>query len=170
MKKLFILCALLVIAIPQIATADHIGVYSDCSGASCTLAPGFTTTPAVVHKFSIGAVGSQFKIVFPEGTTVFSFVTQYTPSGDVQTGTFVGYGSCLQGSFCIGNLVAILTPGPVCVQPANGFPTVTSINCSFVEKPATGGAATIGSICYGSVCTPLAVESSTWGSVKALYR
>lgn len=178
MKKLFMLCALLVIAIPPIAMADHIGIYSDCTGTSCTLAQGFTSTVAVVHKFSLGAVMSRFKIVFPAGSNVFAFATSnsYPSEGNVQTGVSVSYGTCLSGSWCVGNVVAILGAGPMCMQAANGFPSITYIDCSFVELPATGGHAMVGSICPGeygdpSPCDiPVAVESSTWGSVKALYR
>jgi hypothetical protein len=173
MKTLFMLCALLVIAIPQIATADHIGVYSDCVGSSCILTPGFTSTTAVVHKFSLGAVASRFKISFPAGTSVFAFIPVFPQPipGDVQVDISVLYGECFQGAFCMGTLVAILAAGPVCVLPANGFSSVTYTDCSSVEMPATGGGASVGGPCHGyNVCETVSVESSTWGSVKALYR
>jgi hypothetical protein len=172
MKRLLMLCALLVTGVPQNGMADVISVYSDCTGASCSLAPGFTSTAAVMHKFTTGAVASRFKISFPPGSSFFSFATSFVPVGNVETGIQVGYGQCLNGSFCIGNLVAILAPGPICIYPAVG-PTVTYTDCSLVEYPAFASWANVGGECgaFGeSPCTPLAVESSTWGQVKALYR
>jgi hypothetical protein len=182
MKKMFMLCSLLVIAIPQMATADHIGIYTDCTGSSCTLAPGFTSTTAVVHKFSTGTTASRFKLVFPAGTVLFTFqpgggIPPFVLNGDVQTGVLVQYGECRTGNFCIGQLVASLAPGPLCMRPANGFTDVMHTDCGFVETPATRGSAMVGSHCVAEdaggervPCDPVAVESSTWGSVKALYR
>jgi hypothetical protein len=127
------LCALLVTGIPQSGMADVIMVYSDCTGASCSLAPGFTSTAAVMHRFATGAVASRFKISLPPGSSFFSFATSFVPVGNVETG-IQGYGQCLSGSFCIGNLVAILAPGAICIYPAVG-PMVTYTDCSLVEYP-----------------------------------
>lgn len=176
MRKMLMLCALLLIALPQIAAADHIGVYSDASGSGCMIAPGISTTSAVVHKFSLGAVGSRFRVAFPPGTTVYAFNTwnAYPAVGDVQTGIGVAYGTCLQGSWAVGTFVADYAPGAVCMHSAIGFPTINYFDCNFDELPASGSGASVGSPCGahngGPACGPVAVESSTWGSVKSLYR
>jgi hypothetical protein len=160
---LFVVAGLM---ISSAAMADNISVYSDCTGASCELAVGFTSTAAVVHKFTTGATGSRFKCVLPAGSSFFSFATGFTPVGNLMTDLSVGYGTCLTGTICIGSIVAILNPGTLSTTAADGFASIIYTDCVFAEKPAFGGDAYVGTT---GQC-PLPTQQSTWGSVKALYR
>ena len=90
-------------------------------------------------------------------------------TGD-ESGITVSYGQCLNGAWGIGTLVGILAPGQICVMPADGFSDVMVADCDFVETTAFGASAMVGGYCEGYSCEPVAVESSTWGQVKALYR
>jgi hypothetical protein len=165
MRKLllFVVAGLM---ISSAAMADNISVYSDCTGASCELAVGFTSTVAVVHKFTTGATGVRFKATLPDGSSFFSFSTSYVPLGSLTSDLSVGYGQCLVGTICVGNIVAILNPGTLSTTAADGFTTIIYTDCVFAEKPAFGGDAYVGTT---GQC-PLPTQQSTWGSVKALYR
>jgi hypothetical protein len=167
MKKV-LLVMVGVLMISSVAMADHFGVYTDNTGSSCLLAPGFTSGATVIEKFSAGSTGSRFKVSLPAGTQFFSFSTGFTPVGDIRTDLAVGYGVCIPGDIVIGTLVAILTPGTIQVLPSDGgFANIIYTDCGFAEKPATGGTAHVGE---AGGCNEVATEPSTWGQVKALYR
>ena len=167
MKRILLLFVSLVL-ISSAAMADHIGAYSDASGAGCTLSAGFSTSATIIHKFTVGATGCRFKVTFPAGSTFFSFTTSYTPvGGDFEHDYEVGYGSCLSGSIVVGNIVAILTPGIVAVLPPDTFTHADAVNCSFAYVFASVSSARVGPGLCGDI---LPVESSTWGNVKSLYR
>jgi hypothetical protein len=168
MKKVLLL-TLAVLMISNVAMADHIGYYSDCSGGSCLLAPGFSTTSAIVHKFSYGATYSRWKVVLPTGSSLFSFTTQnaYPSIGVPGSDLSVAYGQCNVGSWCVGTLVAQLANGVARVEAADGQLTVLWADCNFGEFPGTGGSAWVGGT---PDCGDIATEQSTWGGVKALYR
>lgn len=167
MKRMLLLLVSLLL-ISSVSMADHIGVYSDASGASCYLgniAGQFSPTATVIHKFALGATGSLFNISFPPGTSFFSFSSPYVPIPDVG-GISLGYGQCLSGSIVLGNILAVYAPGTVQIVPADLHTNILYTDCSFTEKTATGGRAYVNTT---GDCV-LAVEPSTWGSVKALYR
>jgi len=168
MKKVLLL-TLAVLMISSVAMADHLGVYSDCTGSSCLVAPGFQSTTAVVHKFSLGTTLSRWKVTVPAGSNVFSFTTQnsYPALGTATTDIAVAYGTCLTGSFCVGTFAAIWAPGEIQVTIADGQSMIIYAACDFGEHPATGGSAWVG---VPGDCREVATEQSTWGSVKALYR
>ena len=166
-QMLLLVTAMLLVA--GVAVADHIGIYSDATGTNCVLAPGFSTSATVVHKFSAGATGSRFDLEFPAGTSFFSFGSAF-PCISVPVwnpdGISIGYCECLAGSIVIGTITAILAPGTIRVVPATGFATVMAADCGFVEHPATGGVAYVGT--PGPCMVP--TDQTTWGKVKSLYR
>ena len=174
MKRMLLLLVSLLL-ISSVAMADHIGIYSDASGQYCNLgniAGQFSTNATVIHKFAVGAVGSRFKIQFPAGTAFFQFNTPYVVVGVVPTDLSLGYGQCRSGCIVLGNLIAIYGPGLLQVQAADLQVSILYADCSFVEKPATGGTASVNGFasCEGSDGCTVPVEQSTWGSVKSLYR
>jgi hypothetical protein len=166
MKKLLLLTVAL-LSIAGVATADHIGIYTDATGSSCSFVPGFTTTPTIIHKFSAGTTGSRFKVTFPAGSSFFAFNTPFSPLGVLNSDISVGYGTCLNGSIPIGTIIAILAAGLMQVEPADLYSFILFTDCNFVELVASGGGAIIGS--SGGECTN-PVQPSTWGKVKSLYR
>jgi hypothetical protein len=173
MKRMLLLLVSLLL-ISNAASADHIGVYSDASGASCSLgnANVFNPTATVIQKFTTGATGSRFKVNFPSGTMFFGFNTPYVPVGTLTVDLSVGYGQCLSGSIVLGTINAIYGAGTGQVLPADLQQCIIYTNCLFAEIPATGGSFAVGgfSNCNGNSGCTVAVEPSTWGNVKSLYR
>ncbi len=167
MKRMLLLLVSLLL-ISSVAMADHIGIYSDATGSSCYLGPAgaFNPTATIIQKFSSGATGSRFKASLPVGSNFFGFNTPYVPVGVLTSDLSLGYGTCLAGSIVLGTVIAIYGPGQVNIVPAETFPNIIYTNCSFGEFPATGGTGYVGS----GECNDFAVEASTWGGVKALYR
>ncbi len=168
MKKVLLLMVA-VLMISSVAMADHIGVYSDNTGASCALgaAGQFNPSATVIHKFTAGATGSRFKVTFPGGTAFFGFNTPYVPVGALNSDISLGYGSCLSGTIVLGTINAIYGPGTGMVEKADLQSIILYTNCLFAELPATGGNFYVAGT---GNCGEVATEQSTWGSVKALYR
>lgn len=167
MKKVLLLMVA-VLMISSVAMADHFGVYSDATGSSCALgAAGFNPNANVIHKFTLGATGSRFKVTLPLGTLFFGFNTPYVPIGVLTSDLSLGYGLCLNGSIPLGTITAQYTAGVISVLPADAFASIIYTDCSFGEYPATGGNAYVGT---EGPCNEVATEQSTWGNVKALYR
>jgi len=171
-RMLWLLASLLLIS--SVAMADHIGIYSDAGGTSCSLAPGFSTTATVIHKFSLGALGSRFKVVLPAGSSFFGFIPPhgFITLGIANSDISVAYGACLSGCIVLGTITAILAPGTAQVLPADLFPDILYANCVYDEVTATGGRAAVGGVCddMGIDNCTVRVEPSTWGQVKSLYR
>jgi hypothetical protein len=167
MKKVLLLMVA-VLMISSVAMAGgHFGVYTDANANSCLLAPGFTSTATVVEKFSAGSTGSRFKVILPAGSSFFSFNTTFVPIGTLTSDLSLGYGTCLNGTIPLGQIVAILNPGTIQVLAADNFSTIIYTDCSFGEYPATGGLAYVGTT---GDCGEVATENSSWGQVKSLYR
>jgi len=162
--KTFLLLTVAALMFATAASADHIGVYTDAAGVDNTIPCGFTSTVTIIHKFTLGSTGSQFKLQLPPGSTFFSFSTTYTPVGSATTDLALGYGTCEFGSIALGTLIAILAPGQIKVLPADGQASIIVVDCTFTEHPATGGTGNVFGNC------PVPTQPSTWGSVKALYR
>jgi len=182
MKKLLVALLLLSIALPMRSWADHIGLYSDRTGASCVLATGFNTEVAIIHKFSLGATGSRFRVELPAGSTLFLFNSPYVGAGQPPSTLLQGVqltypclNTTVSGNLVLGTLVAILSLGYARVLPAVDQTSVVYYDCDGVEKQATGGEAAIGindDPCrtFDPWPPPNPVQQSTWGNVKALYR
>jgi hypothetical protein len=170
MKKVLLLMVA-VLMVSSVAMADHIGIYADNTGASCSLnVAGFSTTPTVIHKFSTGATASRWYIdsSLGGGASILAFTTSYTTVGDIHNDLSVGYGNCFTGSIVLGTLVMTGgAPGQLDVKTAIGQTNIIYTDCSFGEHQATGGTAYINST---GNCHEVATENSTWGQVKALYR
>jgi hypothetical protein len=169
MKKVLLL-VVACLMISSVAMADHLGIYSDATGASCFLgaAPGFYTTPTIMHKFSAnGTTGVRFKVTVPVGSSIFAFNTTMAPNGQLGSDMSVGYGACLNGSFAVGTIVAQLAAGELKIETADLQPYLMMTDCTFTELPLTGGSAWVGT---PGECHEVATEQSTWGKVKSLYR
>ena len=174
MKKVLLLMVA-VLMVSSVAMADMITINTDASGSSCLLAPGFTTTTAILHKYSTGSTGDRFYLdtsAAGAGTSVFSFTTSWVTVGTIQTDLSVAYGVCLDtstGPILLGTIVAQLVgPGSIAIKAAPIIGQIIYTDCSFGEHPASGGTAYIGT--QTGPCEPIATQQSTWGAVKALYR
>ena len=170
MRYVLILFMLLLLS-PNPAAADHLGVFTDQTASNCNLAPGFTGTAVVMHKFTLGTTMSRFRLEFPAGSSFFAFNTPFVLVGSIQSDASVAYLQCLQVSVVVGTITAFLTEGILWVKPADGFSDVIVSDCAFVETSATCGAAYVGiPDPYCPTCQTVATDQTTWGAVKSLYR
>ena len=163
-KVLLLMVACLMVS--SVAMAGHIGVYSDPTGSSCSLAPGQNFGVTVIEKFSLGSTGVRFGINFG-GNIYLAKTTPFTPVGDLPGDLSLAYGQCLNGSIVLATLFTQLIAGTLQVVPAQAFANIIYTDCNFGEYPGTGGTAYVGTT---GNCNEVATESSTWGQVKALYR
>jgi hypothetical protein len=166
-KVLLLMVSALMIANVAMAVTPHFGVYSDCTGTSCSIAPGFTQVVALVEKLAVGTTGCRLKVSLPAGSSFFGFTTPFVPIGNLTTDLSLGYGLCLDGTVCLGTIAGILNPGTISVGAADGFANIIYTDCSFGEYPGHGGVAYVGST---GDCGEVPTQPSTWGQVKALYR
>ena len=180
----------IVLAIP--AAADHIGIYTDPSALSCVGSPIYCCLPAwvyIIHENGAGAQGSKWRVAHDMPLVLLAFNTgQFTfpfPPGDpLATGRVASYGECRSAPYVIGEL-GFYNPGVTLpagcnhlrVEPHQGDAwtgpetTVVVVDCAGGVQAATGGHYSFASSLGCDDCgSPLAVEATTWGSIKALYR
>ena len=188
MKK-FVLTVLAVAAMVAPAAAQYgdISTYSDAAGTSCNIAdttPGFSLKDVfIMHKHTTGATASQFKVNLT-GSSTFIFSSQTIPAGMLNLGNAnddisIAYGGCLQSDFLILTITYIaFGTSPACshivIEPAATSPIpgeLAMVDCTVpsgeLHVPANG-VATINP--DGTCQCDVAVESKTWGGIKALYR
>lgn len=174
MKKVLLLMVAALL-ISSVAMADHFGVYTDATGSSCVFTgagyPLFTSSAAVIEKFSAGTTGCRFKVDFPGANDFLAFNTPYVPIGQLNHDLSLAYGQCLNGDVVLGSIIANLSQGVGNIIPAEGFTNIIYTDCNFGEINATGGSFYVGVVDPTGNCNlPNAVQPSTWGQVKALYR
>lgn len=167
MKLLLLVTSILLVA--NVAMADHIGIYSDATGSSCVLAPGFSTTATLIHRFSAGSDASLFIVSATNapGSSIFGINSPYQTLCINPPCPF-SYGGCYQ-TLVLGTIIANLgTTGYIeVVGVNNALPAV--LDCNQGEHTATGGRGYLG-VSTGDCSPPVPVEGSTWGAVKSLYR
>ena len=158
--------------VANVAKADFIGIYTNASGAGCTFAPGFNSTATVIHRLTTGTTGSLFGLSTANapGSTIFAFNSPYASVCVNPPCPFL-YGGCLSTDVVVGTITMVFgNSGYIEVVGVGGNVTPIIVDCNQSVHTAQGG---FGYINFFPVeCTPgdLPVESSTWGSVKALYR
>ena len=182
MKKL-ILTAIVLLCFANVAVAQvggNLAVYADPLALSCDLedfAP-MLCEYYVIHMLTPGVAGSQFKIdtnhlgIFLAETSPFPIVI-----GDSRNGIVIGYGACFSGQihiltmtyFCQG-----LTPrcGEMSVvgHPTANPPGLLAVDCSHQLVPAQGYTSYINNDGSCPCTSPIPVQETTWGGVKALYQ
>lgn len=163
-------------------------VFADASGSQCTLSEGNNSDFSVyiIHKIppGWGYVGSRFRLLASPGNkATYIGETIHLPYyfGDTQSGIEVEYAYCVSGSLLLATVVyhANDTSSPCSYfevvphpHPQNFSGGIDVMDCFF----DTSSAATMGRLYVNPVegeCAPwctVAVEPSTWGQVKALYR
>jgi len=169
----------------QLTQAGYIGLYADPAGTDCTLDdlyPGVATV-YVVHHGTLGANGSQFRVIQSFGANLM-FLGDIIPGlhiaiGNSQTGIAVGYLGCL--------------PSPIGVMQIQYFTQGLSAPCSMLEvvpDPAAVPLDILVADCVGGIwigggkgmyvnagpkcedcdTIPIPSQPQTWGSLKSLYR
>jgi len=180
------------IASAQIETS--IAIWGDPNYPLCEItdAPGERTV-YVVHDYNTGTTAARFKIEPGPGNTM-TYVSEVhyfsSTAGNVQDGISVCYGACTLDTPVIASITYMAygtssSCSRLLVVPHPSAETVEAIKCNGVATRAYGADLTLhrpGDACGCPVthgfqgtagvfaCTPVAVENTTWGAVKALYR
>jgi hypothetical protein len=183
-KTLLLVVGMLLIASLASAQAGQIQLYADPGLVSCSLPDAGVFHVYVYHINTSGATASQFSVV-PQGGATVSFLGSTSPfplvTGSPPTGIAVAYGSCLgaNGPFQILDLSYIgFGTSPVCSyllvtdDPRADPPDIGVTDCMGTPNllSGDGSTATINADVSCPCVTPLPVEDSSWGKIKALYR
>ena len=171
---------LLFLALVTIAPAAHAGmwklqIFSDVAMTDSTISDN---APRIVNLYVVeigsfwGATGVRFST---EPTAGFTGVwlgdsSAFVTVGNTQTDLSVGYGACIPPPIVVVTMsYQLFGTSEACSQlrivPADNFRWVISgdVDCFFAEGIITD----LGNL---HVNCPVAVEPTTWGAVKALYR
>ena len=165
-------------ALSSPACAGWISIYSDVTLSSCALsdaAPGLVNIYVADFGWD-GSTGSRFRIVASPGFTGtwLAETSPFTTIGTSPTDFSVGYANCMVGHFVILTMTYQMFGTSTCstlsIAPAVGFPEVYCTYCMGLT-PCYGFDSLHVNCQEGNRCNnPVAVESMTWGKVKALYR
>ena len=184
MKKFVLtILAIAVAASPALAQVGDISAYADGAGTSCNIvdtAPGIITVN-ILHKHTVGGTASQWAVVLGGGATLTFTGLQAAPGmlmlGAPPTDVSISYGGCVVGDFLIAT-VGYFGAGtsPACsfisfaAAPTSPIPgEVAMVECDFetLSVVPTGQA----NINPNASCQcDVAVNETTWGGIKALYR
>lgn len=173
-----VIAGLLLTSFSEVACGQtHLSLYSDPALTQCTLSDA---TPGVVTVYvalrSTEADQISFRVAASPGFTGvwLSDATPYYMVGSSPTKLSVGFAACLGGTNLVATITYQLFGTSTCSDLAIAAPAGDSWpfydSCGFTYYPLfNNGPLRIN--CPGSFdCNPVAVEPSTWGSVKALYR
>jgi len=157
------------------APGGIIGVYSDQGAGSCELEDfaGFGVTDYYVVHTHVRCTGSQFMVTSGHlGTPLPDKPVFPVTVGTSATGVSIGYGACygvprhiLTISFFCEGLTPYGTTMQVVGHPTATPPGLLATDCAGNLVEATGLTSYINRPCN----SPVAVEESTWGKVKALF-
>ncbi|MCK5645105.1 MAG: hypothetical protein KAJ19_30170 [Gammaproteobacteria bacterium] len=192
MKRIFLLTmCLLCAATAAMPQPGVIGVYGDPVGAICDFYdnPGVEALVYVVHTYTPGATGSQFKLLWAGGASMTYLgervTAPYFGKGTAFDGISIVYGSCesspnkIMTLHFMGNgdsqacsfLVVVPAPGAESIQvtdcsdPPNLL--VAEDDCLVINSDESCP-------CYIPGWDPcpdiVPVQKSTWGHIKMLYK
>jgi hypothetical protein len=163
---------------------DEVSLWADPLMSSCEIVdPGSGLVQ--VHMFHTGSQPARAVTFFAptpqcwEGATwVGDVVASPFQKGGATThaqGIFINYLDCIQPPIHLGYMNFVVSGGaqPCCsypVLPQTVVGEVQVAGCDFSERSAVGGTAVVNANSSCRCPRPLAVEASTWGRVKALYR
>lgn len=164
--------SLIIVATPCVAGIAYFRVAGDQAGTVCALTDNGAGSLVSVYVWHMGggATGSHFGISPPAGAT-WAFVEFQNPFGQIpasSTDITLNYGTCIDADTYLGVASWISTvPAPSCSDIAVWPNTIT--DCAFVEHSGIFSQPMIVNSIVGCPCVS-AIEPTTWGSVKALYR
>ena len=183
MKRIFLLLGILSALSARQANAQKIELYADATMSSCELVDQGQALRSI-HVFYTGtatATAVRFKAPKPAcwlGATWIGDVLGgpgFGSAGNSQSEIFIGFGFCLAPPVHAAQINYFATGGaePCCevtaMQPSP-FP-FSYFSCDYNELPVTAGQKVV--INPNETCrcqSPLAIETTTWGRVKSLYR
>jgi hypothetical protein len=180
MKK-FVLTVVLLTALNEPALAAHsIGIFEDAAATSCEISdPGGPSTKLIyiVHtnELVVPVGGSVWKLEWDAGMTMtwIGDTTPYFHVGNAKDGISIAYSPCQGGTFVI-DTVSMTSAGTS--TPCSRFRLVAHptqglaiLRCGSYDPMSFVPGEGIVNPNVSCACT-VAVEPTTWGSVKALYR
>ena len=187
MKKL--VCAAAILAcLPAVSFADNlfgqISLYSDANFSQCTLADNGPRLADVYVVHHIGPiVGNAYLLAFKLTTSTGftgSWVQDSVPTGMSGIGTSpsglsISYQACRTGDVQVLRVTYQMfgTSSPcalILASPYPGADFIETSNCSFDSFGVMGVALIVNPDGSCPCQSPVAVEPSTWGRVKSLYR
>lgn len=190
--SLLLIVALVTVAAPVAPSAQGygtIGVFSEPSGCNCYVDDPIMalTTLYVVHRdIADGVTGSRFIVQGAAGMTMI-FISDASIGGPIYiTGSIVEgyevfYGSCITGGLAVmilqyfgqGNS-APCSRLEVVAAPTSTTGGVDVFDCGSGTHLGTGHYALVNAdgscTCDLGPCSPVPVEQTTWGGIKALYQ
>jgi hypothetical protein len=176
--KRFALLVLVVLALasPAMAGLGTLGLFADNQGNSCNITDvgGFLSI-YLLHVMKPGdeSTATRFAIGPPAGWTYVTYSTTFVGFGDAMSDLSVGYGGCQPSTIIVAQFFFTSTVAAPCsyvnVLPNGITNNVLGLDCNFaeIEMPKSGQA--IVNPNAGCQCD-VAVQPTTWGQVKALYR
>jgi len=181
--KRTLLLTLSILCIASLASANHIGLYSDDGGYSnCNLNETLyvTNTVYVVHSNAVEGNTSQFKVAKTWGA--LAGAVEYGGNlnlGDMLTGVTITYVGCKPLPHLLGTIGSIpVAATPACtvaftVVPDPVLPSgqIEVVTCSNQVLFGTGGNLTVNGNAIDCPCINApAAESTSWSKIKALYQ
>jgi hypothetical protein len=179
MKHLLVFGALVLLFTSPVQAQNKIELFADAAGTSCELLDTDGVALKVVYAIMTGttaSTGLRFKAPKPAcwtGATFVGNVSQYVSVGSSEADWSIGFGYCLQPPLVVGqiNFVASGIGQPCCQMSAAPSFQFVYTTCLFGENPLiVGQKLTINPTAACRCPQPVAVEASTWGRVKSLYR
>ena len=181
--KTFVLTAIVVLFAANTPVAQlggNIAVYADINALSCDLTDIAVTVCDyyVIHMLTPGVTASQFKIdTNHQGTYLGEFSPFPTVIGDSRNGITIAYGQCLTGPIHILTMTYLcqgLTPPcgymRVVSHPNGAPPGLLAADCNETIVPVQGYTSYINNDGSCPCMSPIPVQETTWGQVKALYQ
>lgn len=181
MKRILLLSFLLLLfAGSAFSQSGAVYVASDAAGASCeVIDAGGLVQLHYLHSFHAGATASQWMLDLGglPWTHLGDQISFPTVIGTTISGISIGYGACLAAPIYLGLSNFFGSAAPACSwlaivpDPASLSGQIEGVDCATPANKTFpgGGYATVNPDATCS-CPGSPVESSTWGSVKALYR
>lgn len=166
-----------------VTALDRIAIYADPAFTDCDIAaaPSSMVTLYIGHEAIPGALGSLFRVATP-ACWAGAMLLATTPApgfsaiGNAETGVAFIYPGCMAGAFLIGTLTYFSSDQDVSCcwlrigkAPDASLDGVMVTDCAATPRLGTAPFQFIvnpNSFCY---CYST-VHTSTWGSIKALYR
>jgi len=179
MKSWAIAAVLLLATTP--VSADHIGIYDDIYGGPCFGPPPAPSVPFsmyILHEQSAGTIGGRWTVVSSTNNLI---PITYQCAGGISLpfnpidGMAASYGGCVVSPInaCQVMYLSLGAPFEGCnhltVKPFSGDSQIQVLDCAQQFHDATGGSFSFSLTGDCDTCV-LSTETTTWGSVKALYR
>jgi hypothetical protein len=172
MLRRFFITASLVLVCASATYGDEIAVYSDRGRTSRIWSDEPTLQEVhVFHLITEGATAAEWKLNPPESWVYLGEVCPIFCIGRALDGISISYEECLTGSIY---LMPVHFVGKGLEDPCTWFgisgyhgePAPLAVDCAGVSHYVTGGQ---GLVNDDGTCSPVPVETTSWGRIKALY-